>query len=284
MKELVVNNLKLEIKNTSSQLLERIVEMIDSVYSDNKTEAIGEEEENLLKVFEHTEQLLLEDNSKTLRTFLRYKKLKKQTTMSLKQFINPATGKIHSRYNALGAATGRLCIAEDQQVLTVNRGLIPIKEVNVGDEVYSLDLYNTLKIKQVSNVWNKGIQKTITLKVINAKTEEISALRCTPDHLLRTLKGTWVSVESLYQGIWLIGACKSNEGFITVSEYVVESLEETEDITVYDIEVDDYHNFFASNLCCHNSSSGPNVQQISARLYTTIEADVTNLNQYNSSK
>lgn len=43
----------------------------------------------------------------------------------------------------------------------------------------------------------------------------------------------------------------------------VEWLEEERD--VYDIEVEDFHNFFANEICVHNSSQNPNFQNIPAR-------------------
>lgn len=38
-----------------------------------------------------------------------------------------------------------------------------------------------------------------------------------------------------------------------------------EKVDVYDIEVEDYHNFFANEICVHNSSSNPNFQNIPKR-------------------
>ena len=35
--------------------------------------------------------------------------------------------------------------------------------------------------------------------------------------------------------------------------------------TVYDLEIEKYHNFFAGNICVHNSSHDPNLQNIPSR-------------------
>ena len=47
----------------------------------------------------------------------------------------------------------------------------------------------------------------------------------------------------------------------------------TRDITVHDLEVEDFHNFFCEGICCHNSSRSPNAQQISARIETVLDLD-----------
>ncbi len=50
-----------------------------------------------------------------------------------------------------------------------------------------------------------------------------------------------------------------NNHFITKIEYIDQTVD------VYDIEVEKYHNFFANQICVHNSSDSPNFQNIPKR-------------------
>lgn len=281
MLDIIKKQLRVEVGNTSTQSLERVVELIDTVYSDNNVETINDKENQMLNNFEKFEQSILETNSNIVKGFLKYKKLKKQMSMNLKDYINPATEKIHSRYNQLGTATGRLCVAKGELVLTTEKGLVPINDIEIGDLVFCYTFDNQLVSRPVTNVWNKGVQETLQLLFINTITEEETVLRCTPDHLLKLESGGWIEAKDLFEGIEVLGAKREESSrFLNICTYVLDKQSKARDITVYDIEVKDYHNFIASNICCHNSSSGPNVQQISARLYTTIKADVEDLNSY----
>lgn len=63
------------------------------------------------------------------------------------------------------------------------------------------------------------------------------------------------------------------ERIVTMNNHVITKLEYLPDsVDVYDIEVEDEHNFIANEICVHNSSNDPNLQNIPAR-----DAEVMNL-------
>ena len=55
------------------------------------------------------------------------------------------------------------------------------------------------------------------------------------------------------------GEFKPGNHVITKVEWIKEKVD------VYDIEVEDFHNFFANEICVHNSSSSPNLQNVPIR-------------------
>lgn len=62
-----------------------------------------------------------------------------------------------------------------------------------------------------------------------------------------------------YKALKLLRYYGVNNHKITKIEYLKDSVE------VYDLEVEDTHNFIANNLCVHNSSSSPNMQNLPSK-------------------
>ena len=187
--------------------------------------------------------------------------------------------RVHGSFRSMGAATGRMCMAEGTQVNSVSRGFVKIESIVPGDEVFC---YNTetdeVVTSKVLNLWKTGEGRECVK--INYNAEGFSdCLTCTPEHPVFTKNAGWKEAGKLEPGDKLvyIQTKGSIAGFIpnpkaiatltfNFDHYVecevasVELDEETHN--VYDIEVDNYHNFFASNICVHNSSEAPNMQNI----------------------
>ncbi len=87
--------------------------------------------------------------------------------------------------NGAQSAAGRemhLCLARDSQVLTRERGYVPIQEVAAGQHV----LTHRGRWRPVRIVRRTGVQNAITLKA-----HGVPGLTLTPDHKLWTRKTTW---------------------------------------------------------------------------------------------
>jgi len=130
-----------------------------------------------------------------------------------------------------------LCLAGDTKVETEN-GIKELKDVKVGDFVKS---YNT-ETKQVE--YKKVTASAMTnpkakvIKIATLKNEII----CTPDHKIWTENRGYVEAKDLKMSDKIL----ENE----YSHFNIEYLEE--EISVYDITVEDNHNFYANDILVHN--------------------------------
>lgn len=121
-----------------------------------------------------------------------------------------------------------------------------------------------------------GVDRLSYLKRFNAAGEEITLEKVEEARRIHVQKGVatacqylrighqrWDRIQEDF-GFEILerrrpGGPKRENHFVTAVEY----LDECDD--VYDIEVEDTHNFIAEELCVHNSSRNPNMQQIPAR-------------------
>ena len=278
-----------KISDVQGVTLKRMLDIIDLLHSFNKEDTGGDgesgvedtgvedifinsDEENLfgeLTIMEESELLAI---SPVVKSILEFKKLTKQEGMDLRKFINPVTGNIHPKYDQLGAATSRCCIAEGMKVLVKNTrckvtGIeVPIELVEVRSLVYCLDLENNLVTRRVLDRWFKGEKETV--EVVWEELEpfphssKTSSIVCTPDHLFKTKDNTWIEANNLKdQLVWSYGKSVWHK-IIKVTSAGLRK--------VYDLEVEDYNNFFCQELCVHNSSSRPNSQQIGNKQHATL--------------
>ena len=147
--------------------------------------------------------------------------------------------------------TGRFsCIAKGQKVKT-NKGYKNIEDIHIGDEVYCYNSINEIALSHVTNTFNNGIKACIKIKFINIHNNKTSSLICTPEHLVFT-KNSWVEAQYLKNTDLIYG----EDGY-----YTLESITTYNKENVYDLEVENYHNFLVSNICVHNCTN-PNLQQI----------------------
>lgn len=278
-----------KISDVQGVTLKRMLDIIDLLHSFNKEDTGGDgesgvedtgvedifinsDEENLfgeLTIMEESELLAI---SPVVKSILEFKKLTKQEGMDLRKFINPVTGNIHPKYDQLGAATSRCCIAAGMKVLVKNTrcrvtGIeVPIELVQVGSLVYCLDYENNLVTRRVLDRWFKGEKETV--EVVWEELEpfphssKTSSIVCTPDHLFKTKDNTWIEANNLKdQLVWSYGKSVWHK-IIKVTSAGLRK--------VYDLEVEDYNNFFCQELCVHNSSSRPNSQQIGNKQHATL--------------
>ena len=160
-------------------------------------------------------------------------------------------GKAHCSFNQIGTTSGRIsCIEENQLVQVYSRGEVPIKNVEVGDLVYCKLRSNphTNAIRKVLRVIDNGYRHCIKLIYVDSL-GRIKSLTCTPDHKIMSSEGLWVEAINL------------NVGDLLTNDFKLIGVKDEGIKHVYDLEVEELHNFIASGICVHNCSS-PNLQQL----------------------
>ena len=193
----------------------------------------------------------------TLIAYRQSSKILSSYIHNLPGMVNPVTGRLHTSFNQI-INTGRSCLAKGTQVTTMS-GTKNIEDIQVGDMVYTYTQDGTLTSRKVLNVWNKGILPTILIKwQRNYSGISNGEVVCTADHLFKTKNRGWVAAKDLTieDRIYYL----SNQLDIGYA-YVYSTVSNTS-LEVWDIEVEETNNFIANELCVHNSSSSPNLNQL----------------------
>lgn len=198
-----------------------------------------------------------------------YSRYKSEETLQTKFFDNLGSfmypgGFIFSKYGQIAAATGRMsCIYENSLISTINGGK-PIKEIEPGEQVYAYDSNGALITNKVISRICNGERECIELQFHEhdnsgnggGNGNETKRLKCTPDHRIRLASGKWKQAQKLKPGDIVSG----QEAGGTKAEYILEKTTSIGSHMVYDLEVENNHNFIASGICVHNCSK-PNAQQ-----------------------
>lgn len=164
-------------------------------------------------------------------------------------------GRLHARFKQLGADTGRMCIAKGTQI-QLKDGYKSIEDITPGDLVYCFDDMGRAHISTVLNLWHTGTNRQcVRVYWYNSKTDKIDMLTCTPEHPIRLQSGDWIRAVQLkpYDKLTCLNATQ---------HCIVQHVEYVDNYDVYDIEVQEYHNFVANGICVHNSCAEPNLQNI----------------------
>ena len=135
------------------------------------------------------------------------------------------------------------CIDENTSVFTPN-GNVKIKDINVGDYVYSMKDNEIVK-RKVLNKWNTTKKQ---VKIITRNGKEIITSK---EHRMFTQRG-YVESENLTTNDFLYSMLLQKYFYldkIVSIEYI------DEEIPMVDIEVEETHNFIANGLVSHNSKS-----------------------------
>ena len=155
-------------------------------------------------------------------------------------------------YSFLDADHLRKCIAEGSLITMSDGTLKPIEDVRVGDRVISFD-GKVFSEKTVTAAWDNGIKD-----VVKVTLEDGISLRCTPDHRLLTQDG-WKESSKLLSDDWVYTSNSISadiaENLSQYGDFVcvpVKSVKKVGKSKVYDLTVEDNHNFIANNIVCHN--------------------------------
>lgn len=186
-------------------------------------------------------------------------------------------------YSFLEADHLRKCVAEGSLITMSDGTLKPIEDVRIGDRVISFD-GKVFSGKTVIAAWDNGIKD-----VVEVTLEDGISLKCTPDHRLLTQDG-WKESSKLSSDDWVYTPrrimCDDNR-YRTLEKTISNKYSISADITenlsqhclssytyevlhgdfvcvpvksikkagkskVYDLTVEDNHNFIANNIVCHN--------------------------------
>lgn len=164
---------------------------------------------------------------------------------------------------------GRRCIEENEQVLMANGSYKKIKDVNIGDYVVS-NRNNKVVHNRVTNVINNGVRSLYRIKTNDGK-----EVTLTSDHEVLTNNG-WKSIDEGLKGGDFIShlptADSTNTNQITEDEAIslrskvvkysdsnnfefikIKSITNLNiESTVYDLTVENDHNFVTNGLVVHN--------------------------------
>lgn len=140
------------------------------------------------------------------------------------------------------------CLTADTKILT-NEGTIPISNPNIeGKKVLSYnESSQTWEYKKVLRWLQKGIRKTLIIKTTNHQ------ISCTDNHLIRTENG-WIQAKNIVAGMKILSPVAVGKiiNIYNTNLEKIESVNQGEIEAVYDLEVEDNHNFVANELLVHN--------------------------------
>jgi len=161
--------------------------------------------------------------------------------------------RVHPNFNLAGTVTGRLssnnpnCIAEGSMVTTTHDGDVEIENIKVGDWVECIDDCGIRHSRRVLNKWDRGEQECLSITVDGSRYGGITVTR---DHKI-TEKNTltYTKAEDLCVGDELIS--------IDGKPAIVRSAFSVGKQRVWDIEVEEFHNFFADGVNTKNCQQIP---------------------------
>lgn len=155
-----------------------------------------------------------------------------------------------------------------ETLVETTRGLRPIKDIRVGENVISFDGIS-LTTSRVINVHQRVVPRAELLKVYLSNKE---CLVTTRDHRFYTKEGKWVFAKDLREGLELYSISKAIrvEAIETLSDKLLN------DIKVYNLSCQPERNYFVHGVLAHNCDT-----PYSWREYREMEVDEI-LNRLNS--
>ena len=132
------------------------------------------------------------------------------------------------------------CFVGDTMVIT-EHGEKRIDSLDIGENVLTSNGY-----RRITRFFNNGIKETMRLRIslVGGKTIEIEG---TPDHKVKSVVG-WIQLQDLHEGNVVYVADGNVIGEIISHIDVLDRRQER----VFDIEVEDMHEFFANGMLVHN--------------------------------
>lgn len=237
------------VVSSSTQVLE-IFQGLGIPNPEDERELIPSTGKNIVKLLDLEKYPIVE-------ALLNYRELSKLLTsfiIPLPQLINPVSGRLHTHYNQC-VSTGRFCISEDTEIRLVGGKLKVIQDIIVGDYVHTVNEDNQPVIRKVLNTFYTGRQYCLKFILSDELGTEMSVLKCTPNHKIKTYNRGWVEAMYLNTKDRIVSLTKNAPWkLISSSSYGYKN--------TYDLEVEEVHSFIASKIVVHNSSSQPNLQQI----------------------
>lgn len=167
--------------------------------------------------------------------------------------------RLHPSFNLTNVVSGRTsCLIAGTQVLVPN-GSKSIESIIPGDLVFSKADDGTVTVSKVTWSGCTGVRSDlykITYRT-QGRHEEMS-LTLTSDHLVHTIESGYIQAQQLKVGDRLSALHK---GIKTGRPYITKIETISVPTKVYDITVENTHNFYANEICVHNCAN-PNLQQV----------------------
>ncbi len=142
------------------------------------------------------------------------------------------------------------CLTGDSLIQT-NTGLMRIDAPKLKGKLVLSYNENTQvwEYKKVLRWLERGIKETLVIKTSNY------LIHCTKNHLIHTDKG-WIKAGNVKEGMKILSPLKETgnreQGIVTINLEKVEFVRQDGYEKVYDLEVEDNHNFVANGLLVHN--------------------------------
>ena len=135
------------------------------------------------------------------------------------------------------------CCFKGGTLVTTDKGDKPIEEIKEGDLVLTRKGF-----KKVTHSWCSGEKDCISVNV------EGSEIICTPDHRFIDAFNNEIEVQDLTEEITLLKAVKfrKNKYQLRPAHLTAKTSSVVGRYMVYDIEVEDCHEFFANGVLVHN--------------------------------
>lgn len=140
------------------------------------------------------------------------------------------------------------CLPKGTKITTSN-GEVKIEDVKEGDLVLSFN--HRTKVVEEKRVTRSFNQPLYGRKMVNIYLDNGNTLRCTDNHKVYVSNKGYIRADSISESDHLLYYSLQNEKFWGERVKKVE-IEKEQDIIVYDLTVEDNHNFFAESILVHN--------------------------------
>jgi hypothetical protein len=180
--------------------------------------------------------------------------------------------KVHTTFHAFMTKSHRhRCVAKGTKIL-INRGYggdpvgVPIEEVKVGDYAFCYDERCKPVLKKVTWAGKTGRKEVVRLHFIGSHNHR-GFLDVTPEHKIRLSDGSYCEAQNILINKGPYRRYCRKTSVLSINNHAITAVEYRKDIVdVYDLTVEDAHNFIANEICVSNSSN-PNLQNIPKRNY-----------------
>lgn len=161
---------------------------------------------------------------------------------TIQEFVSYSYKKVHGVVTENPVDANNHCFVGETLITTIN-GKVPIRDIQSGDMVLTSQGY-----KKVLERWDNGIMdvKRYILKGDGFEVELIS----TPHHLIKTDIG-WIKISQLKKGLKV--NLNKPSAILTVVLCSVEEKEMRRSDLVYDLHIQNVHEYFANDLLVSNS-------------------------------
>lgn len=201
------------------------------------------------------------DGVEFCQAILDYRGKKKLLSTYIEPLIELGTkspdSRIRASFNPVGTVTGRWCVAWDTLIKT-SEGDIRIDSLT---PLLDLEIYTHAgRFRRLLDVFYKGLEEMFEVTVSSGR-----KIKCTKGHRFYHFV---LATEKIYEYRWTplkdldIGSSIIVEDSSGFSSDKITSIESVGIQGVWDIEVEEDHSYVGNGFVNHNSSSGPNLQNL----------------------